>query len=361
MKIYANQVESHINKNLASVYLIAGDEVLLQQEAADQLRTKARAQGFTERELYFSERGFDWGQLLSHAGNLSLFAAQKIVELRLPTGKVPKEGNELLTELIEKIPEDILLIILAPKLERGVTSAKWYKALDKAGVVVDVRPIKPEHLGRWMQERLRKNGLRADTDAVRVLTERVEGNLLAAAQEIDKISLLFPAGDLSLKQIQAAVANSARYDVYRLTDAALNGWKQRALKVLDGLKAEGTEPILVLWAILRDLHQLIGAAHARSAGKSLNAAMRSVGIWDNRSAAFSQALQLHSITNLYSFLDHAGDIDRVIKGQPPRKERSRNAWNELSLLIAALAGLVSVKGLGPATNFKPAKQARAAQ
>ena len=361
MKIYANQVESHINKGLPSVILISGDEVLLQQEAADQIRAKARAQGFTERELYFAERGFDWGTLLSHAGNLSLFATQKIVELRLPTGKVAKEGNELLTELISNVPEDILLIILAPKLERGVTSAKWYKALDKAGVIVDVRPIKPEHLGRWMQERLRKNGLRADTDAVRVLSERVEGNLLAAAQEIDKISLLVPAGDLSLKQVQSAVANSARYDVYRLTDAALNGWKRRALKVLDGLQAEGTEPILVLWAVLRDLHQLIGAAHAHKGGKNLNTAMRGVGIWDNRSAAFSQALQLHSITSLYGFLDHASDIDRVIKGQKPRKIRSGSAWNELSLLIAALAGVESVKGLGPKTNFSSANQLRTAQ
>jgi len=361
MKIYANQVESHINRSLSSAYLIAGDEVLLQQEAADQIRAKARAQGFTERELYFSERGFDWGQLLSHAGNLSLFATRKIVELRLPTGKIAKEGNELLTELIENIPEDILLMVLAPKLERGVSSAKWYKALDKTGVVIDVRPIKPEHLGRWMQERLRKNGLRADTDTVRVLSERVEGNLLAAAQEIDKISLLFPAGDLSLKQVQTAVANSARYDVYRLTDAALNGWKRRALKVLDGLQAEGTEPILVLWAILRDLHQLIGAAHARSTGKNLNAAMRGVGIWDNRSAAFSHALQLHSITDLYGLLDHASDIDRVIKGQKPRKERSANAWNEISLLISTLAGLESVKGLTPNTNFSRSQQLRVAR
>jgi len=355
MKIYANQVQAHINRSLSSVFLITGDEVLLQQEAADQIRAKARSQGFTERELYFSERGFDWGQLLSHAGNLSLFATRKIVELRLPTGKIPKDGNELITELINNIPEDILLIILAPKLERGVSSSKWYKALDKTGVVVDVRPIKPEHLGRWMQERLRKNGLRAGNDAVKVLSERVEGNLLAAAQEIDKISLLFPEGDLSLKQIQTAVANSARYDVYRLTDAALNGWKRRALKILDGLQAEGTEPILVLWAVLRDLHQLIGAAHAASTGKNLNSAMRSVGIWDNRSAAFSHALQLHSITKLYSFLDHAGDIDRIIKGQKPRSKRSANAWNELSLLIASLAGVQSVKGLEPANSFNNAR------
>ena len=135
MKIYANQVQSHINSNLSSIFLIAGDEVLLQQEAADQIRAKARAQGFTERELYFAERGFDWGQLLSHAGNLSLFATRKIVELRLPTGKVAKEGKELLTELIENVPEDILLIVLAPKLERGVTSAKWYKAIEKLALL----------------------------------------------------------------------------------------------------------------------------------------------------------------------------------------------------------------------------------
>lgn len=347
MKIYANQVNANISSKLAPVYLIAGDEVLLQQEAADAIRAKARGAGYTERELYFAERGFDWGTLLAHAGNMSLFASQKIVELRLPTGKVPKEGMLLLNELIEDQPDDILLMILCPKLAGGVSSTKWFKALDKKGVYVDVRPIRPEYISRWMSERLRSKGLRAESDAVRLLVERVEGNLLAAAQEIDKIALVFPEGELTLKQVQTAVANSARYDVYRLTDAALNGWKRRALKILDGLQAEGTEPILVLWAILRDLHQLIGASHAQQGGKNLQAAMRGVGIWDNRSAAFSKALQTHSITRMYQFLDHASDIDRVIKGQRPRKVRGANAWNELSLLVANLAGIESVQGLAP--------------
>lgn len=347
MKIYANQVNAKISKQLAPVYLIAGDEILLQQEAVDAIRAKARTDGFTERELYIAERGFDWGQLLSHAGNFSLFASRKIVELRLPTGKVNKDGMALLTELIENQPDDILLLILSPKLERGVTSSKWYKALDKNGVFVDVRPIRPEHMQRWMNDRLRKNGLRAETDAVRLLVDRVEGNLLAAAQEIDKIGLQFPSGQLTLQMVQKAVANSARYDVYRLTDAALSGWKRRALKILDGLKAEGVESILVLWAVLRDLHQLIAASHAVKSGTNQNAAMRSVGIWDNRSAAFSHALNLHSIETLYQFLDHASDIDRLIKGQLPRKTRSGDVWNELSLLIGKLSGIQSVNGLIP--------------
>ena len=347
MKIYANQVAAHITRKLPPVFLIAGEEILLQQEAADAIRAKARADGFTERELYIAERGFDWGSLLSHAGNFSLFASQKIVELRLPTGKVAKEGKDLIAELIENQPDDILLIILCPKLERGVTSTRWFKAIDKLGVFVDVRPIRPEHLNRWMDQRLQSKGLRAETDAVRLLVDRVEGNLLAAAQEIDKISLVYPKGNLTLQQVQSAVANSARYDVYRLTDAALSGWKRRALKILDGLQAEGTESILVLWAILRDLHQLIAAAHAMQSGKNINSAMRGVGIWDNRSVAFATALKTHSITVLYQFLDHASDIDRVIKGQKPRKERGRNAWNELALLVAALSGIESVKGLLP--------------
>ncbi|NNM14556.1 MAG: DNA polymerase III subunit delta, partial [Gammaproteobacteria bacterium] len=163
MKIYANQVAGHLQRGLAPVYLIAGDEILLQQEAVDTIRSKARAEGFTERELYIAERGFDWGQLLSHAGNFSLFASRKIVELRLPTGKVHKEGMDLMDELISKQPEDILLIILCPKLERGVTSSKWYKSLDQHGVFVDVRPVRPEHMQRWISERLGKHGLRAET------------------------------------------------------------------------------------------------------------------------------------------------------------------------------------------------------
>ncbi|MBT8142077.1 MAG: DNA polymerase III subunit delta, partial [Gammaproteobacteria bacterium] len=322
MKIYANQVAGHLQRGLAPVYLIAGDEILLQQEAVDTIRSKARAEGFTERELYIAERGFDWGQLLSHAGNFSLFASRKIVELRLPTGKVHKEGMDLMDELISKQPEDILLIILCPKLERGVTSSKWYKSLDQHGVFVDVRPVRPEHMQRWISERLGKHGLRAETDAVRLLVDRIEGNLLAAAQEIDKIALLFSDGDLTVQQVQKAVAHSARYDVYRLSDAALSGWKRRALKILDGLQSEGVEPILLMWSLLRDLHQLIAAAHGVQAGKNQNSAMRSVGIWDNRSAAFGHALNSHSVAALYALIDHASDIDRIMKGQLPRKTRS---------------------------------------
>jgi len=337
MKLYANQLETHLNKTLANAYLIAGAEILLQQEAVDTLRAKARADGFTERELYIAERGFDWGQLLAHAGNMSLFAERKIVELRLPTGKVNKEGAEHLKEMISNQPDDVLLIILAPKLERGVTSSGWYKVLAKEGVHVDIRPIKPEHMLRWMNERLQKRGLRAETDAVRLLAERVEGNLLAAAQEIDKISLLFSEGEqLTLQSVREAVAHSARYDVYRLTDAALSGWKRRALKILNGLQGEGNDPILVLWALLRDLHQLIAAKHASDSGKNINAALRSAGIWDTRAKAFQQAMQTHTIAQLYQFLDHASDIDCVIKGQKPNKSRSRDAWHELRNLLSSL-------------------------
>ncbi len=346
MKLYANQLEASLKRNLANAYLIAGDEILLQQEAVDAVRATARAQGFTERELYIAERGFDWGQLLAHAGNMSLFAERKIVELRLPSGKVTKEGAERLKDMLANLPDDVLLIVLAPKLERGVSSSSWYKLLVKEGVHVDVRPVKPEHMLRWMNERLQKRGLRAETNAVRLLAERVEGNLLAAAQEIDKISLSFSAGEqLTLERVREAVAHSARYDVYRLTDAALSGWKRRALKILNGLQAEGNDPILVLWALLRDLHQLINAKHASDSGKNLNAALRSAGIWDTRAKAFQQAMQTHSIAQLYQLLDHASDIDCVIKGQSPRKERSRDAWHELRNLIASLAGMEDVRDL----------------
>jgi len=355
MKVYANQLESQLKRGLASAYLLAGNEILLQQEAADAIRAAARAEGFSERELYIAERGFDWQQLMAQAGNLSLFASRKIIELRLPAGKVAKDGAELLTRLIENLDADSLLIILCPKLERGVSSSKWFKALSKQGLHVDIRPIGPEYLPRWMNERLRKRGLRAEADAVRLLVDRVEGNLLAAAQEIDKISLLFPQGDLSLQQVQKAVANSARYDVYRLTDAALSGWQRRALKILHGLQSEGIQAILILWAVLRDLHQLIAAAQAHKAGKSMAVAMRGVGIWDNRSAAFTQALQTHSLTNLYQFLDHASDIDRIIKGRSPRKERTRDPWHELSQLLAALAGVQAVQNFQPAAAYRQAR------
>jgi len=199
---------------------------------------------------------------------------------------------------------------------------------------------------RWMSQRLASRGLKAEHDAIRLISDRVEGNLLAAAQEIDKISLLFNQGELlSVDKVRQAVAHSARYDVYRLTDAALSGWQRRALKILHGLQAEGNDPILVLWAIVRDLHQLITAKHLVDSGKAMHTALRTTGIWNTRMSGFEQALKNHSTAQLYQFLDHAGDIDCIIKGQKTRLSRTYDAWLELRGLTAALAGNQDLKKL----------------
>ena len=342
-KLRPEQLPQALERQLAPIYLVSGDEELLIQEACDQIRTTARAAGFLERELYHNDKNFDWGQVLAAANSLSLFADKKIIEVRLPTGKPGTEGAKaLLKYTTNGGSEDNLLLLVGAKLDGSAQRAKWFKAIEAAGIFVQIWPIGPQQLPRWIEQRLRFANLRADSSAIDILASRVEGNLLAAAQEIEKLKLLAEKGIVSAELMSACVADSARYDVFGLIDKALLGDARSAVKNLHGLRGEGTDATVVLWALARELRTLAQMAHLIQQGKGFDMAARQSGVWDKRKPLIKNALQRLREPQLQQLLRAANGIDKAIKGM-----RKAAPWDELLGLTLNLAG---VKSLSPAVE-----------
>jgi len=330
----AEKLPRDLTKGLAPIYLLAGDEPLQQMEMADAVRTEARKQGFSERELLEVDgKGFDWSALTAAAGNLSLFADKRLIELRIPSGKPGADGSKALTAWAADPPPDLLLLITCGKLDRQQQNGKWFTALDNAGVVALIYPIDHGQLPGWVARRLKQKGLTAPPEALALLAERVEGNLLAAAQEVDKLALLHGEGELSLAQVREAVADSARFNLFDLVDAAVAGEAGRVGHLLDGLRGEGTEPILVNWALARELRLLTRISAGMQRGLAFELLCKEQKVWQNRKGLVQRALKRHPTAQLSAMLGHCARIDLTIKG-----ERSGNPWHELIQLSLALAG-----------------------
>lgn len=315
MKIRANQLSSHLQKNLAPCYLVTGDEHLLVDEALDSIRGAACERGFTSRELFVATAGFDWAQLRNSSANLSLFAERRIIELRLPTGKPGRAGSQAIVELVESTDPELMLIVSGPKLDRGGQSAKWVKSVEAKGVSIQVWPIDARELPGWIAERMRQAGLQPDRGAVTLIADRVEGNLLAAGQEIEKLRLILGEGKVSADDVSTAVANSSRYDVFKLVDAALTGDAKRALKILSGLRAEGTEPVIIVWALTRELRTLANLTDTISKGLDLANGMQKTGVWRNRQALVRSCIGRHQHGDFHRLLKTASHADQAAKGQ----------------------------------------------
>ncbi len=315
MKIQAKQLASKLQTNLAPCYLVTGDEHLLVAEALDAIREAARGRGFEFRDLHIAAAGFDWAQLRNSSSNLSLFAERRIIELRLPTGKPGKIGGQTIVDLVLQTGPDLMLVISAPKLDRSGQSSKWAKAVTAKGVEVPVWPIGLRELPGWIAERMRQAGLQPDREAVALITDRVEGNLLAAGQEIEKLRLLLGAGKVSAEDVSKAVANSSRYDVYKLVDAALTGDAKRSMKVLQGLRSEGVEPVIVIWALTRELRTLASLSDAIASGMGLAGGMQKAGVWRSRQALVRSCIGRHQPGNFHRLLIAAGQADQAAKGQ----------------------------------------------
>lgn len=333
MKIPANQLKSQLQKSLLPCYLVTGDEPLLVQEALDNIRASARAAGFTTRDLYVATSGFDWKELGAAGGNLSLFSEKRIVELRLPTGKPGREGSQVIATLTEQLADDLLLIVSGPKLDRNATSAKWVKALMGAGGHVAVWPVDRRELPAWINARMKAVGLQAERDAVRLIADRVEGNLLAAQQEIEKLRLLLGEGAVTAEQVQRAVADSSRYDVYKLVDAAVSGDVQRALRILGGVRAEGVEAVIVMWALTREVRALSRIADSVAGGTELGQAMQKNGVWQNRQGLVRACISRHSRSIFYRLMQALRNADASAKGQ-----RSGDPWQQATEIVLVLAG-----------------------
>lgn len=328
VKLSTDKLSQHLARDLQSAYLVSGDEPLLAGESADAVRRRARASGFTERQVFFAERGFDWNDLRAESQALSLFAARRILEVRLPTGK-PGDGAELLEALAAQPAPDRLLLVICGKLERATQQSAWVRAFEHHGVWVQVWPIDFERLPEWITQRLRRHKLEPDPEAARVLAERVEGNLLAAQQEIEKLALLVGPGPLDAATLAHYVADSARYDVFQLADAALRGDAGRALRILDGLRGEGEEPTLVLWAITRAIRALWKRLQSDSSARPAQA-------WQRSDAALEQAVSRARQLSVRELIRLAVQADRTIKGRA-----GGDPWDALERLVSRLAGALS--------------------
>lgn len=332
MKIQANQLSSHLKNSLAPCYLVTGDEHLLVGEALDAIRKTARERGFNSRELHIATTGFDWPQLVASTSNLSLFAEQRIIELRLPTGKPGRAGGQTIIDLVEQAGPELLFIVTGPKLDKGSSASKWAKALDRKGVSMPIWPIGVRELPGWIASRMRAAGLQPDGEAVTLVADRVEGNLLAARQEIEKLCLLLGEGPVSVADVSAAVADSSRYDVYKLTDAALAGDARRAVKILGGLRAEGVEPVIVMWALTRELRTLATLDDVIRQGGDLGGAMQKSGVWRNRQGLVRSCVGRHQHGDFHKMLKVTGRADAAAKGQ-----RAGDPWQIAADVVVNLS------------------------
>lgn len=324
---------------LLPVYLIAGPETLRVLEAADAIRARARAEGIGEREVFDADgRDFDWSRLDSSFNAPSLFSARRLVELRLPSGKPGKEGAEVIAGFCTQPPPDVVLLITANEWSKA-HQGKWADAVGRLGVISVAWAIKPHELSDWIERRLRGKGLRADPAAVQRLAERVEGNLLAAAQEIDKLALLADGQALDVEKMESLVADAARYDVFRLSESAFSGQPAAVTRMLAGLRAEGEAVAALTPILIRELLITAGLARVQAKGGNVAAEMKSKGIWESRQAPFKRALQRHPDPRRWErFVAEASLVDRMAKGRA-----DGDPWLALERLLLALAEARAVR------------------
>ncbi len=361
MQLAANQLHNHLQRGLKSLYVLYGDEPLLQQEALDSIRATARTQGFTERTSHtVAGAHFDWSEVLASGGSLSLFADKQIVEIRIPSGKPGKDGSAALQQLAEmsRDNDSTLTIVLLPRLDKLTKSSAWFAALDSFGVSLQVDPVERAQLPAWIAQRLSAQGQRVAPGeegqrTLQFFADRVEGNLLAAHQEIQKLGLLFPVdgaggGVLSLEQVESAVLNVARYDVFKLSEAVLAGQSVRVQRMLDGLQAEGEAAVLVHYTISEDIRALKRVKDAIGQGRPLPMALREQRIWGVRERLFERVLPRMSDIDLGRMLQDAHLVDGIVKGlkQP---DWPHDGWQALQRLAAGLCGLCASPSGRPVT------------
>lgn len=350
MQLSTAQLPAHLQKSLRPLYVLHGDEALLQQEAADAIRAAARTQGYTERSSFtVAGANYDWSAVLAAGGSLSLFADRQIVEIRVPSGKPGKDGSTALQQIVQQAAgnDAVLTLVMLPRLDKATRTSAWFTALEGAGVAIQIDTIERAQLPAWIAQRLAAQGQRvqageAGQRTLQFFADQVEGNLLAAHQEISKLGLLHPAGELTLEQVEAAVANVARYDVFKLSEAVLAGRRERVQRMLDGLQAEGEAPVLVHYALAEDIRALKRIQDAMAAGKPLPLALRSERVWGLRERLFERVLPRLAERQLDALLEAAWRVDGIVKGlQHPGWPT--DPWQALHRLAQSLTGACALR------------------
>ena len=334
MKVKQEQLASRLKGEVQPAYLITGDEPLLSEESCDLLRGHFKQQGFTEREVLHVESGFKWEYLLECANALSLFAERKIIELRLGSSKLNKQSSEILRQYLNSPSPDNVLLLVANKLDGASKKSAWFKAIDQKGVIVELWPVEPNQLPTWIRQRAAQIGLQLEDDAVSLLVDRIEGNLLAAKQELQKLLLLYPDKPVTADDVIDAVTDSSRYDIYGLTEAVLLGQADRSHKILQVLHQDGTEAAIVLWALIREIRALYNIQLGQSSGMSFDALCQREKIWGKRKPQLGRAAQRLRQSTLVKLLSDCGQVDRIVKGA----ERG-DPWVSLASICFTLAGI----------------------
>ncbi|MCH9639549.1 MAG: DNA polymerase III subunit delta [Betaproteobacteria bacterium] len=314
MRLKPEQLTQHLQKQSAPLYTIFGHEPLLIIEASDCIRSHARQQGYTEREIFTIDHRFNWVDLLSAGNNMSLFGDRKIMDIRIPSGKPGREGGKAIETYCQNLPSDTITLINLPKLDRQSQSTKWFKALEDFGVVIPVYAVERAQLPAWVGQRLSMQQQKADSETLQFFADKVEGNLLAAHQEIKKLALLYPDGYLSFEQVKDAVLNVARYDVFKLSDAMVTANVVRYNRILNGLQGEGSPPPLILATLAEQIRQLIIIRKGLDGGMAPAQLMKEARLWGDRQKTMTAAAKRIDLKSLMQGLLHAAKIDRVIKG-----------------------------------------------
>ena len=324
MKIGTRQLESHLKKGLGGLYAIHGAEALLALEAADRIREAARKAGCTEREIFFAEPGFDWAKLGASAANLSLFASKRLVELRVPTGKPGADGGRAIDAWCAKLPDDAVTLVILPELDWQQLKTNWFGALERIGVVIEAKPVTRDELPDWLAERLARQQQRASVETLEWLADRVEGNLLAAKQEVEKLALLLPPGETTLEAIRESVTDVARFERDTLIDAIHGGDSSRVVRVVASLEAEGEPLPLLLWTLAEELRLLMALAAGQRPRRFIP---------PERMERLNRTARKHSAATFDRELLRAHRIDRMIKGV-----ETGDAWSNVVELALGIAG-----------------------
>jgi len=350
MQLALTQIQAHLQKGLRSLYTLHGDEALLVQEAADAIRAAARSQGFAERSVHVvSGAHFDWSEVLEAGGSMSLFADKQLLEIRMPTGKPGKEGSPMIQQLAQAAEgnDTTLTLFILPRLDTATKKGAWFGALDQFGVTVQIDSLDRAQLPQWIAQRLKLQGQsvvagQEGQSCLQFFADRVEGNLLAAHQEIQKLGLLYPAGELTLSQVESAVLNVARYDVFKLSESVLSGQMARVQRMLDGLQAEGEAAVLVHYALAEDIRALKRVKDAMAQGKPLPMALREQRVWGVREKQFERVLPRLSASRLAQLLQNAHQVDGIVKGLRVA-DWPTDPWQALHRLALRVASACAVK------------------
>jgi DNA polymerase-3 subunit delta len=332
MRLVQAQLESHLKQGLQALYVLVGDEPLAQRECLDAIRAAARAQGFDERTSLTVERNFNWQQLQNYGQSISLFASRRLLELGIPSGKPGIDGGKALQALAAKALPDTTVVIILPALERDAKNSAWFNALETQAQTIMLNEIDAAGLPKWIANRLAQQGQHTSPQTLEFLAHQVEGNLLAANQEVQKLGLLYPQGELSDETVREAVLNVSRYDAFQLGEAVLQGDAERTVRILQGLQDEGENAVAVMNPLMWVLRPLVRIKQAEMRGENINNAMASARIYGDRQALVKRALSRLSMRQLEAALQKLADIDRTAKGV-----MSGDAWLEISRLCFGLA------------------------